>query len=796
MFSLALSIFGNAVYADNCGGAVTCSCGDTLNESYIMPGNLIGCSGNGLLINVSNIVLDCNGYSITGSSSESGVFINSDNNIMQNCTINGFNEGVNINGTNTTVYHNNIYSNTLGVNSTTAIALWYNNEGNYWGHDSCPVFIPFFDTNAFNVVDVYAYKTLNGWLTESPFDCPPMWANPSNYTPSSYSSTPSQFNITWGDEFGVDKVFITIMNSTGVLVNNASMTNDTYGGFIYNYSIVLPAGTFNWTSYANDSAGNWSNSNTWTFTIGKGPTEIKLWLNNIEGNKSYNLNDIANFTASLNLTNRVIYLNSSCPSWTNLSTSNSFANNTTTLTCSGLFFVNAYWNGDENYLTSSTTYYFDNIAPQYFIVSPGSSDTYDFNKTYWFNISVSAATINKTILEFNGTNNYTANGYFGNYWYSLRDLFAGSYTYRWIINNSLGTTNSTGIINYTVSKKTPSVIMIPDPTWSITYGTISNVTCYNTTPYQSSSIILYRNSGLVSNPDVQTSLQEGTHNYTCVIGGSQNYTSYSFSNNLIVSPSTFTPSQNQGTTPTQNTTGSFTITSSSSSITVVPNSSKVVTFTLSNKFSYDIININLSVSGIESSWYSLDKTSILRLRHDSGVNTTQLTLNVPSDAERKIYSIVFTASGKDFNLNKITRQTTVSLRVPAEVNETNLNETNETANETTEETISNETNITTGSTNENNGILNLLTGLSIKPEDFKNVVLFVGLIAVGLIFLFRSNITEFLTSSVGHRVQKGESKEEKKTSKISSLKNKLSKYSGTRLVIHVKKEEKKEKEKV
>jgi len=143
------------------------------------------------------------------------------------------------------VWHNNIYNqSSYKIYSQYPINLSYNNEGNYWGRD-----------------------------------CPPMWANPLNYTPLNYSSSPSQFNISWGDELGVDTVLITIMNSTGyILVNNSSM-GTTYGYDMYNYSIVLPPGTFNWTSYANDSAGNWSSSDMWTFTIGKGVLSLSITAN-------------------------------------------------------------------------------------------------------------------------------------------------------------------------------------------------------------------------------------------------------------------------------------------------------------------------------------------------------------------------------------------------------------------------------------------------------------------------------------------------------------------------------------
>lgn len=99
----------------------------------------------------------------------------------------------------------------------------------------------------------------------------PVWPDINSSTPTNYSpSTLSEFNVTWNDtSSGIDTHLITIRNSTGVLINNASMNNDTYGGQIFNYSVILPAGTFNWTSYAKDTAGNWSSTDTWIVTIEK-----------------------------------------------------------------------------------------------------------------------------------------------------------------------------------------------------------------------------------------------------------------------------------------------------------------------------------------------------------------------------------------------------------------------------------------------------------------------------------------------------------------------------------------------
>jgi len=109
---------------------------------------------------------------------------------------------------------------------------------------------------------------------------PPTYFNANSPNSGIYSpNTTYNFNVTWTDENAVDKVFIEIRNSTNVLVNNASMT--IIGGNNYIYSIKLPAGTWYWKSYANDTADNWASTDTQTFTISKatptGSLSTSIW---------------------------------------------------------------------------------------------------------------------------------------------------------------------------------------------------------------------------------------------------------------------------------------------------------------------------------------------------------------------------------------------------------------------------------------------------------------------------------------------------------------------------------------
>jgi hypothetical protein len=76
------------------------------------------------------------------------------------------------------VYHNNIFDNTLNVYAS-AMELSSGGEGNYWGH-GCPppLFFPGVDSNYVDVVDSYPYASQNGWLFGPP-GCAPggLWVS-------------------------------------------------------------------------------------------------------------------------------------------------------------------------------------------------------------------------------------------------------------------------------------------------------------------------------------------------------------------------------------------------------------------------------------------------------------------------------------------------------------------------------------------------------------------------------------------------------------------------------------------
>jgi len=438
-------------------------------------------------------------------------------------------------------------------------------------------------------------------------------------------------------------------------------------------------------------------------------------------------------------------------------TSSSLLNNTATLTSSGYYSLTGYWAGNENYTSAETTYYFDTIAPTYSLTSANISE-YDVNKTYSFNITVFAATVSSLTLEFNNTTRSDIGNSSDTYfWWSISDLPAGNYTYRWNITNDLGNMTTTGNINYNVTKKTPSFVLTVSPSWSVNTGTSTTVNC---SKINGEDIVRLNKSGTTVNTgsyfafETTTQLTDGTFTYVCWMAESQNYTSYSTSNNLVVSSGTFVPSS--GGTDNTTTTGQFTITPSETNLTMNVGSSRVISFTLSNTLDNDINVTSITISGINSTWYALDKTAISRL-NDGTTEKVRMTLNIPADAEAGDYQIKFKAIGKNlFSGATMTRETTVYLTVNS--NLTNETETVEEAAITAEEIAA-----------ENETASNVTGFLNINSEYIPYMILALGTVLSTVIFLKRDLITHNLMGIVGVKIVKDTKK--KKISRLASLKN-------------------------
>ncbi|MBD3310277.1 PQQ-binding-like beta-propeller repeat protein, partial [Candidatus Woesearchaeota archaeon] len=154
-----------------------------------------------------------------------------------------------------------------------------------WTTDSqgyAPVNLTYTASNANDTYDIYINGSMiyADWINITKdtaiiiqVDTPPVWSLNqtdifANYDPSARSF----FNITWQDDVAVSTAWFE-SNYSGEAANY-SMNNITAD--VYNYSEVLPGGMFYWKSYANDTIGQWNQTDTWLFSIAKASSDCFL----------------------------------------------------------------------------------------------------------------------------------------------------------------------------------------------------------------------------------------------------------------------------------------------------------------------------------------------------------------------------------------------------------------------------------------------------------------------------------------------------------------------------------------
>jgi peptidoglycan/xylan/chitin deacetylase (PgdA/CDA1 family) len=236
-----------------------------------------------------------------------------------------------ISGFPTTAWSNVTKTLNNTVNTTVEWCVRVKDASNSWNNETC--------ANPFSLVTtVYL----------------PEWSNNQSIPVNKYDpNEPSEFNITWNSSLGIDTVLITIRdyeNAIDILVNNESMDN-SYGNGTYNYSIVLPAGTFNWTSYANDNSGKTATTDTWTFEIERADNPIYLYLNN--GTEYLNQDIEVFYSTPTNVTG--ICTVGNCSLWRNSSDA-SAENDTQMILGAGTWEYILFSGETTNYSGNSTSY--------------------------------------------------------------------------------------------------------------------------------------------------------------------------------------------------------------------------------------------------------------------------------------------------------------------------------------------------------------------------------------------------------------------------------------------------------
>jgi len=197
---------------------------------------------------------------------------------------------------------------------------------------------------------VYDNSSILTWGTNRTFIIDasyPSWSgNETNITSAYTSDDLSFFNITWTDT-RLDSVFIQGNWSGSDLNYTPYNTSNSY-----EYNTTLPAGTFYWQSWANDTAGNLNMTDAWIFEVSKASVSVNLTLNSTDGDVNYETGETANLTSIMNVSgkNMTIYRNGT-----------SLANGSTPLeyywdtTGSDLeaYNITVIFGGDQNYTSSS-----------------------------------------------------------------------------------------------------------------------------------------------------------------------------------------------------------------------------------------------------------------------------------------------------------------------------------------------------------------------------------------------------------------------------------------------------------
>ncbi|MEN7981865.1 MAG: hypothetical protein ABFQ65_00265 [Nanoarchaeota archaeon] len=178
--------------------------------------------------------------------------------------------------------------------------------------------------------------------------------------------------------------------------------------------------------------------------------------------------------------------------------------------------------------SDSATFFKDTIYPTVTSLTESPSDptTYSLGATYEFNATITDTNLETVLIEFDGTN-YTPSNLGDVYNFSISDLSAGVYNYKWFVNDTTNNINLTEIQTYTINNATGDVTLLINGSASdqtITYGIQTNAS--STTSY--GSVTIYRNGIDVTGENNNfVTLGVGYYNYTSVSSGDQNHSSIS-----------------------------------------------------------------------------------------------------------------------------------------------------------------------------------------------------------------------------------------------------------------------------
>ena len=177
---------------------------------------------------------------------------------------------------------------------------------------------------------------------------------------------------------------------------------------------------------------------------------------------------------------------------------------------------------------------FDKTAPQVISsdVDPIDNVTYSFNRTNNFSVVVSDNVGLKNVsLEFDGNNHTAIRSSPNNYYFSISNLRADTYTYRWNLEDLAGNTYSTAMNNYTIRLADPNLLLFLNGNSSLTTIDVDTNLTISSNVTTSQGIINLSIDGheeIVGSGNVvvvKNYHSKGTHQIRVFYNSSENYSS-------------------------------------------------------------------------------------------------------------------------------------------------------------------------------------------------------------------------------------------------------------------------------
>lgn len=310
---------------------------------------------------------------------------------------------------------------------------------------------------AFDIRNNSAFAAANSSFVA---DFVPRWSMNMSSIPSLYSPLLlSSFNITWNDTFGVSGSLLE-SNFSGIRANYTMSRN----GSNYSFSASMPAGTFYWRSYANDTRGNFNSSDSWIFDVQIFVSNISLLLNSSDSNFTIDEDTEANITARLNHAAAADVFSNGIQS----------IQNTTNFTVLQLFSrpgaynLTVIYNGSQNYSSAAATHWLivrdvtnpliqdSAVFPAFGSAGDGTNVSANITdnsniSVAWLNISNSTWS-NTALLQYNGTHYIKA--------YNISGLNLGGYNISIFANDTANNTANVSAGSFSVREKVQANVAV------------------------------------------------------------------------------------------------------------------------------------------------------------------------------------------------------------------------------------------------------------------------------------------------------------------------------------------------